>query len=134
MNRFTIGTLTNRTKLNIETIRFYERNKLLPEPKRSPAGYRLYTEEDINRLHFIALAKRHGFSLKEIRELLDLRIDPSSTCEDVRQKAEEKIQVVEEKIRELRQIKKALSALVESCHGTGPEGYCPILDAFEKEI
>ncbi|MCH8011739.1 MAG: heavy metal-responsive transcriptional regulator [Candidatus Marinimicrobia bacterium] len=134
MNSFTIGTLAKETKLNIETIRFYERNKLLPEPKRTQAGYRLYTNKDINRLHFIVISKRHGFSLKEIRELLDLRIDPSSTCEDVRKKAEEKIKVVSDKIRELKQIKRALSTLVASCHGVGPEGDCPILDAFEKEI
>lgn len=134
MNSFTIGTLAGRTKLNIETIRFYERKKLLPEPKRSPAGYRQYSDEDISRLHFIGLAKRHGFSLKEIKELLELRVDPSSTCNDVRQKAEEKIEIVTDKIRELKQIKKALSSLVESCHGAGPEGDCPILNAFEKEI
>ncbi|NOZ03151.1 MAG: MerR family transcriptional regulator, partial [FCB group bacterium] len=79
MNGFTIGVLAGKTKLNIETIRFYERNKLLPEPKRTPAGYRLYTDEDVNRLHFIMMAKRHGFSLKEIRELLELRVDPSTT-------------------------------------------------------
>ncbi|NOZ03224.1 MAG: MerR family DNA-binding protein, partial [FCB group bacterium] len=82
--------------------------------------------------HFIMMAKRHGFSLKEIRELLELRVDPSTTCEDVRQKAEEKIRVVEEKIRELRRIKRALSALITSCQGKGPEGNCPILEAFEK--
>ena len=134
MKGFTIGTLANRTKLNIETIRFYERKKLLPQPARTPTGYRQYSEEDISRLHFIRLAKRHGFSLKEIRELLDLHIDPYSTCEDVRKKAGEKIKIVSDKIRELKQIKRALSTLVASCHGVGPEGDCPILDAFEKEI
>lgn len=132
MEGFTIGTFAKCVKLNIETIRFYERNKLLPKPKRSSAGYRLYTNVDINRLHFIVLAKRHGFSLKEIKELLDLRVDPLSTCEDVRHKAEEKIQVVEEKIRELQKIKKALSSLVANCQGVGPDGECPILDAFEN--
>ncbi|MEE8437021.1 MAG: heavy metal-responsive transcriptional regulator [Candidatus Neomarinimicrobiota bacterium] len=131
MKGFTIGTLSKSTKLNIETIRFYERNKLLPEPKRTTAGYRLYSLDDINRLHFIGLAKRHGFSLKEIKELLDLRVDPYSTCEDVREKAVDKIQVVDDKIRELKKIKKALSVLVESCQGIGPEGDCPILNAFE---
>jgi len=133
VNAFTIGTLASKTKLNIETIRFYERNRLLPEPKRSPAGYRIYTEEDVNRLHFIMMAKRHGFSLKEIRELLDLRVDPTTTCEEVRRKAEEKLTVVERKIRELRRIKRALAVLIASCQGTGPEGNCPILQAFENE-
>ncbi|HDY75977.1 MAG TPA: heavy metal-responsive transcriptional regulator [Candidatus Marinimicrobia bacterium] len=132
MDGFTVGILAKETKLNIETIRYYERNKLLPEPKRTQAGYRLYTNEDINRLHFIMTAKRHGFSLKEIKELLALRVDPLTTCEDVRQKATEKIQVVEEKIRELNQIRKALSILVAHCQGVGPKSDCPILDAFEK--
>jgi len=63
---------------------------------------------------------------------LELRVDPSTSCEDVRQKAEEKIEVVEEKIRELKKIKGALSALVTSCRGVGPEGDCPILEAFEN--
>ncbi len=133
MSDFTIGILAKNTNLNIETIRFYERNKLLPEPRRTPAGYRLYTAADSKRLHFIAMAKRHGFSLKEIRELLDLRVDPASTCTNVRQKAEVKIQIVEQKIRELRRIKKALTTLVADCRGAGPTGHCPILDAFEKE-
>lgn len=133
MSEFTIGKLARETGLNIETIRFYERNQLLPEPNRTPAGYRLYTESDVKRLHFIALAKRHGFTLKEIRELLGLRVHSTSTCQQVRQKGEAKIKVINEKIRELNKIRAALSTLVATCHGTGPASECPILDAFEKE-
>ncbi|NOZ74923.1 MAG: heavy metal-responsive transcriptional regulator [FCB group bacterium] len=133
MNQFTIGMLARQTNLNIETIRFYERNQLLPKPNRTPAGYRLYTETDVKRLHFIALAKRHGFTLKEIRDLLDLRVHSKSTCEQVRQKSEDKIRLIEEKIRELKKMKQALSVLVASCRGAGPASDCPILDAFEKD-
>ncbi len=133
MTEFTIGALAKATQLNIETIRFYERNALLPKARRSPSGYRLYTDSDIKRLHFIALAKRHGFTLKEIRELLDLRVHSESTCDQVRQKSEEKIRVIEEKIQELQQIKTALTVLVTACQQGGPQGDCPILEAFENE-
>lgn len=132
MNGFTIGTLAEKANVNLETIRFYERKGIIPKPARLPSGYRSYSEEDLKRLRFIQVAKKHGFSLKEIKELLHLRVDPNCTCEDVRTRAEHKIQVIEEKIRELKQIKEALAILVASCEGTGPTQACPILDAFEK--
>jgi MerR family mercuric resistance operon transcriptional regulator len=132
MNGFTIGTLAQKANVNLETIRFYERKGIIPKPTRLPSGYRYYSEEDVKRLQFIQMAKKHGFSLKEIKELLHLRVDPNCTCEDVRRRAENKIQVIEEKIRELKQIKDALAILVASCVGTGPTQECPILDAFEK--
>ncbi len=132
MSGFTIGTLAEKANVNLETIRFYERKGIIPKPRRLPSGYRSYTEEDIRRLRFIQMAKKHGFSLKEIKELLHLRVDPNRTCKDVRQRAENKIQVIEEKIRELEQIKNALTILVASCEGTGPTQECPILDTFEK--
>ncbi len=132
MNVFTIGTLAKQAHVNLETIRFYERQGILPPPKRLSSGYRSYSDEDLRRLRFIQIAKKHGFSLKEIKELLHLRVDPECTCNDVRQRAEHKIQVIEEKIRELEQIRSALKELVASCVGSGPVGDCPILDAFEK--
>ncbi|MFQ6613149.1 MAG: MerR family transcriptional regulator [Fidelibacterota bacterium] len=132
MNGFTIGTLAERADVNLETIRFYERKGILPKPTRLPSGYRSYSEEDLKRLRFIQMAKKHGFSLKEIKDLLHLRVDPDCTCDDVRQRAELKIQVIEEKIRELKQIRNALTVLVASCEGVGPTQECPILDAFEK--
>lgn len=134
MRDFTIGTLAKKTEINIETIRFYEKKQLLPTPKRSPSGYRLYTENDVKRLHFITLAKRHGFSLKEIRELLELRIHTESTCQQVREFCETKIQVIELKIGELNKMKRALTTLVAACYESGPAGACPILDVFEMEV
>jgi len=131
MSTYTIGKLAQAANINHETVRFYERKGLLPQPSRSPSGYRLYADADLKRLHFILLAKKHGFTLADIQELLELRVDPASTCEEVKFKADEKIAVIKEKIAELRSMQHALTALASACHGTGPAGDCPILDAFE---
>ena len=131
-NTLTVGKLAKEANLNIETIRYYERIELLPYAKRNSSGYRFYTDEDIKRLHFITLAKRHGFSLKEIKELLELRVDPNTTCTDVRGKAQEKVKTINEKIAELQQMKKALSVLICTCQGSEPSSECPILEAFEE--
>ncbi len=133
MNDYTIGTLTKLGEVNIETIRFYERKGILPKPKRNSSGYRSYSDNDLKRLNFILMAKTHGFTLNEIKELLDLRVDPESTCEDVRVKAREKIAIVKIKIKELNRIKNALIKLEVSCHDRGPVDECPILLEFEKE-
>jgi MerR family mercuric resistance operon transcriptional regulator len=130
---YTRGELAKRAKINSETIRFYERKKLFPEPERTPAGYRIYSNDDLSRLNFISLAKDHGFSLFEIKELLDLRISKKTSCETVRSISEEKIKKVDEKILELKRIKRALQQLVNACHKGGPSGDCPILDAFESQ-
>jgi len=132
-NMYTRGQLAKKANINIETIRFYERKKLLPEPERTDSGYRIYSKEDLSRLNFFSLAKDHGFSLKEIKELLDLRISKKTNCETVRSISEEKIKKVDEKIHELKRIKRALQQLVNACHKGGPTGDCPILDAFEVQ-
>ena len=131
MQEFTIGSLARQANVNIETIRFYERKGLMPNPQRTPAGFRVYSQKDLQRLNFILMAKKHGFTLKEIKELLDLRVNPDSTCDDVRKKAEIKIKLIEQKLQELRRMKKALKTLMASCHGSNPAGECPILEAFE---
>src|SRR6266478_745717 len=86
-----IGKVARRAGIGVETIRFYEREGLLAAPARRDSGYRLYTERVIGRIRFIRRAKELGFSLKEIKELLQLRRNASSTCEDIREKAEAKI-------------------------------------------
>lgn len=131
MRSLTIGKLAKATGVNIETIRFYERMGLMPPPRRRESGYREYSGDDIRRLKFIRRAKDLGFSLKEIQQLLALRVDPHTTCEDVRKRAEAKIASVEEKIRELQRVKQALETLAASCVGRGPVGDCPILEALD---
>lgn len=128
----TIGKLARRAKVGVETIRFYEREALLPEPERDPSsGYRRYPESIVARLQFIARAKELGFTLRETRELLDLRSGPA-TCGAVRARAEEKIQDVRRKIRDLQRMEAALVALADDCPSSSSGlDDCPILAALE---
>ena len=133
MKNLTVGQLAKSTGINIETVRYYERISMMPKPTRKESGYRLYSEEDIARLKFILHAKELGFALREIRELLELRVDPETTCEEVRHQAEMKIADIENKITDLIRIKNALEKLAAACQEKGPTGDCPILEALEEE-
>ncbi len=84
MERLTRGKLAKKSGVNTATVRYYEKRELLPEPPRSNAGYRMFSTESINRMRFIKQAQEIGFSLKEIKELLDLRVTPRATTVDVR--------------------------------------------------
>lgn len=129
----TIGKIAKATALGVETIRFYEREGLIPKPPRKPSGYREYPLEIINRILFIGRAKELGFTLKEIKGFFSLRVDPRKTCADVRQLAEFKMKDVAEKIRQLRSIQGALQKLLKQCKGKGPTSQCPILENFRQE-
>src|SRR5438874_8816598 len=102
MAGFTTAKLANEGGVNVETIRYYERHGLLPKPPRTHSGYRVFSEDAIVRLRFVKHAQELGFSLKEIKELLNLRVRPGSSCNDIREKAEARIADVDEKIRHLR--------------------------------
>jgi len=91
----TIGQVAKRSGIGLETVRFYERKGLVEEPPRTDSGYRQYPENVVARIRFIRRAKELGFKLSEISELLSLRVDPDSTCSDVRQQTEFKIADVE---------------------------------------
>ncbi len=132
-SEFTVGQLAKLAGINVETVRYYERTGIMPQPRRKPSGYRYYTEEDLARLKFILHAKELGFTLREIRELLELRVDPETTCEDVRQQAEAKLTDIEQKIADLQRIHNALQKLAAACREKGPTGECPILEALEEE-
>ncbi len=127
--------LAKRGGVNLETIRYYERQELLSKPPRFAAGYRLFSPEGVRRVRFIKRAQELGFSLKEIKELLALRIAPGSTRADVRKRAEAKIADIDEKVEHLRGMKKSLVRLTEACCGNGPASECPILEnlSLEKE-
>ena len=133
MKALTIGQVARHAAVGIETVRFYERQGLLEEPARKHSGYRQYGEDVVARLRFIRRAKELGFSLKEIKELLALRVDPTTTCAQVRSKAAAKLADVEQKIEALQRIRKALVKLTAVCRGRGPTSECPILDALDKE-
>lgn len=132
MKGFTIGQIARRSRVNIETLRYYERRGLLPNPPRRESGYRNYPPEAIERIRFIKHAQTVGFTLKEIKELLSLRVDPKTTCSEIKKRAEMKISEVEGKIRALQTMKSALVRLKGSCKGRGPSSDCPILDALES--
>jgi MerR family mercuric resistance operon transcriptional regulator len=117
----------------VETLRFYERRGLLPEPPRTHAGYRLYPCDAIQRVRFIRRGKALGFSLAEIAELLALKVRPGVTCERVRVLAETKRADIERRIHELERMHQALGRLAADCTGSGPTTDCPIIDALEHE-
>jgi len=133
MTLITIGQVAKKTKVNIETIRYYEHLGILPKPNRNPnSGYRQYKENIIERLNFIKHAKELGFSLNEIKSLFALRVKSNSTCGDVKKRTEMKIIDIDEKIKTLQKMKTALKKLVGQCKGKGPVGECPIIDAFSS--
>lgn len=131
MKPLTIGQVARRSGVGIDTVRFYEREGLLTKPARARSGYRQFDEKVIARLQFIQRAKELGFTLNEIKELLSLRVDPATSCEDVKARAETKIADIEDKIRTLQRMKQALVRLTHECSENGSGSECPILDALE---
>jgi len=132
MEALTIGQLAKQAGVGVETIRFYEREGLLAEPERRRSGYRQYPREVVRRVRFIRHAKELGFTLKEIQELLDLRVDPRSSCADVRTRAASKIADIEERMASLERMKAALERLARRCCGRGPTADCPILEELDR--
>ena len=133
MKALSIGQVACQAGFGVETVRFYERQGLLEKPPRKESGYRQYPPEAVSRLHFIKKAKEVGFSLKEIKELLLLRLDSAATCQDVRGRAEAKILDIKQKIQALKRMKQALTDLTKACSGRGSVSECPILQSFEEK-
>jgi len=132
MKPLTIGEVARRAAVGIETVRFYERQGLLEEPPRKDSGYRQYPEDVVARLRFIRRAKELGFSLKEIAELIALRLDPATSCSDIKQRATAKIADIDGRIRDLQGMKKVLVRLSAACKGQGPVSECSILEALTE--
>ena len=127
----TIGRLAKQDGVNIDTIRYYERNGLIPEPVRRASGYREYEAADASRLRFILRAKELGFTLAEIGELLSLSADRD--VRGVKRRAEERLDHVEHKIKELQRVRKGLKTLIDACPGHGDLASCPIVAALSGE-
>ena len=119
--------------MGVETIRFYEREGLIGTPPRRPSGYRQYPPDIVRRIRFIQRAKELGFSLREIADLLSLRVRRGRTCEDVRARARAKIDDIDNRIAALRGMRAALLRLSEACVGRGAVSECPILEALDPE-
>lgn len=126
----TIGKLASAASVNVETIRFYERKGILKQPKKQGA-FRYYPEDYITRIRFIKRSQELGFTLNETKELLDLKIKNQSRCGDVLSKTEEKIKEINQKINDLKKMKKSLEGLANCCVDSNqPLSDCPILDFF----
>ena len=133
MDGLTIGQVAKSAGVNVETVRYYERRGLLPEPARRPSGYRQYAPEAVRRIQFIRHAQQLGFSLHEVSELLLLRVEPDTSCGEVKQRAEAKIADIERRIDDLRHVQQALATLAVTCSGEGPISECPILDTLDLD-
>lgn len=130
-----IGDIAKRLAVSTDTLRYYEKQQLLISSKRSPSGYRLYSEQDIAQLAFVLKAKSVGFTLAEIKELLAIKVDKQShSCHEVKQFTSEKIMHIEDKIKQLEVIRDSLKLLNQSCCG-GEESaiHCSILSALEAQ-
>ena len=128
--RDTIGALAKAGGVGVETVRYYQRRGLLPEPPRPPGEVRRYGEQDVKRLKFIRSAQAAGFTLSEIAELIAL--DASDDRARARELAEARVAAIGDRIEELRQARDALSALARDC-ASKRGGPCPILTAFEPK-
>jgi len=131
MRGLTIGQLAEQAQVNRETVRYYERRRLLQRPSRSIAGYRVFSDDALRRLRFIRHAKMLGFSLKEIKELLQLRVHSNDSCDRVRVRTLVKITDIERKIGALQEMRRALGDLVSACSRRRRTDECPILDSLE---
>ena len=130
-----IGELSKQTGVKVETLRYYEKQGLLEPVSRTASGYREYNKESLKQLLFIQKAKTVGFSLKEITELLTLRVERDQhSCKDVKNIAEQKITQINNKINELNTMRQALHKItVACCGGLEPATSCTILNALDGE-
>ncbi len=129
----TRGALSVRTGCNIETIRYYERIGLLPDPPRSKGGHRHYADDHLKRLNFIRRSRELGFTIEEVRGLLGLVDGGSYTCAEVETMTLDHLQNVRAKITDLKTIEKVLTEMVSQCDG-GQVPECPVIDVLFGEM
>ena len=129
----TIGWLAKSAGVHVQTIRYYERQQLLSPGGRRSSGYRVYGHAAVARLRFIRNAKALGFTLREIGELLRLRVNGRARCGDVQRKAEAKLHGVEAKLTDLQALARALRGLIRMCQAGQPIDHCQILRQMERE-
>ena len=128
-----IGELAKRTDVPIDTVRYYEREGLIPPPIRRASGYRDYVDADVDRLRFMRRAKGLGFTLHEIRELLSLTAMSGDDMSALNAQTQAKLRDVEERIHSLTRIRAALQSLVTACPGHGALDQCPILATLSED-
>src|SRR2546428_6674556 len=127
----TIGQVATAADVHIQTIRYYERRGLVATPRRTASGYRQYTDDAVARLRFIKHAQELGFSLQEIQELLGLRVRHGAACDAVERKTRQKIEVVQQKIRDFQRMKRTLERLAAASALRPPTAGCPHMAVSE---
>jgi DNA-binding transcriptional MerR regulator len=121
----TIGDLAQRSQVSRDTLRFYERKRLRPAPRRSAAGYRLYSEDDANRVRFIRRAQAMGLTLEDIEDLLRAQtLKTADQCRRVASRLRARVQAVDEKVAELRAFRAELARSLRNCERAGAEPKC----------
>jgi len=129
--RMTIGRVASAAALSVQAVRYYERRGLVRPTTRTRGGYRQFTREIVPRLQFIRHAQTLGFTLQEIGELLGLRVQTATACRVVEQKTRKKIDLVRQRISDLRRIERSLSRLAASCAARRLTDHCPILEVLD---
>jgi Hg(II)-responsive transcriptional regulator len=133
VSELTIGKLAKLSSVSVETVRFYERKGLIEQPSKHSGAFRHYDSNDALRIRFIKRAQDLGFTLAEIKDLLEFNSSPRATCSDVRTKAERKLAEVESKIKDLQRMKRSLKRLAEACgESKQAASQCQILNCFES--
>jgi len=128
---FKVSEVAKTLEINPQTLYFYERTGLIPPPQRTEAGYRLFSEEDVERLRFITRTKALGLSLDEIKEILALKEGQSLTCQAVQDRLAAKLEQIEGQIQQLQALQAELQPLLQRCQAANPTNVCVVLDGKE---
>jgi Hg(II)-responsive transcriptional regulator len=129
-----VGELARESGVHLETVRYYEREGLLPRPARKKSGQRVYAADTVSRLQFIKRAQALGFTLAEIKDFFAIATDPNQTCNEVLRKVEEKLAEVRAKIVALKRIERTLNRMRNSCTGELPVSACPIIGSLAAKL
>ncbi|MFI5300660.1 MAG: MerR family DNA-binding protein [Polyangiales bacterium] len=132
MSKMTIGTVAKLAGVGVETVRFYERRGVIVQPARRGGAFREYPNDTVKRLQFVHAAQGLGFTLDEITSLLALRASPGKSCATVRDRALAKVAILDDKLRELRRMRRALVRLSQRCDGDRAIDRCGILDVLDR--
>lgn len=129
----TIGSLAEKSGVGVETIRFYQREGLIKEPPKPSRGYRQYAADDIVKIGFIKRCQELGFSLREVKELLEFNNKSGATCNDIKKKTIKKLSEINQKITALKQMKKSLEELQCACdEGKKAVQNCDVMKCFDS--
>lgn len=131
-NYLTVGRVARQAGVNLQTVFYYERRRLLSPARRSDSGYRLYAPEAVRVIRFIKNAQTLGFTLDEVAKLLRLRVNHRSQCESVKRRAHVRLKIVREKLPGLRAMERTLCRLLKTCAAHGTTDSCPILESLES--